>query len=101
MYVMADESPQALVARASANLVRVRSVYLENARIFDQIGEYEAHREQLARVASIDDLITIIDRIRERLTADFRDDRDDRGVIGLDDWQELSATDRMKEQRDE
>ena len=48
-------------------------------------------------VTALDDVIATEQRERQRRAADFRDDRDDRGVIGLDDWQELSATDRMKE----
>ena len=98
---MPGEPPADPLARATTLLSEARVGFIKAAAEADRLGLSELHRQLMLTLTALDDAIATEQKERERRAADFRDDRDDRGVIGLDRWQELSATDRMKEERDE
>ena len=100
-WAMADESPETSLAHATTLLSEARAGLIKAAADTDRLGLSEVHRQLMLTITALDDVIRTEQKERERRAADFRDDREDRGVIGLDDWQELSATDRMKAERDE
>ena len=92
-----DESLNASLERATVLLAEARAGLIKAAAESDRLGLSELHQQLMLTITALDDVIATEQRECERRIADFRDDRDDRGVIGLDHWQELSATDRMKE----